>query len=79
MLGPVDLRMLLNEAITAPRPSEASIRVISLGFWIGCSNSRPCVGRLQFIETLWCGSSARRVAARTSSAISGEIARSTMV
>ena len=30
-----------NEAITAPRPSEASIRVISSGFWISCSNSRP--------------------------------------
>ena len=33
----------------------------------------------QFIEKLWCGSSARRVAALTSSANSGEMARSMTV
>jgi hypothetical protein len=39
--APGPFLMQLNEAMTAPRPSVASISVIKSGFCTSCSNSRP--------------------------------------
>ena len=39
--GPGPLRIALSEPITAPRPSEASISVISWACWASSSNGRP--------------------------------------
>jgi hypothetical protein len=67
-----------SEAITAPRPSEASIRVISFGFTASRSNSRPWESD-HIIDGALSSRISRRIAARTSSANVGEMARSTTV